>query len=170
MVEFERIIMNWRRISPQLVRNIYDYNVRSGNKRKLSTAIALVGNPEVLFLDEPTAGMDPGARRFLWTVLADLIAANIGKCAMCMYNVNMSPTNCKWGFLIEVSKKNQANMKHWTMVTSLFNQTNFFLLSGTSIVLTTHSMEECEALCNRLVIMVNGAFRCLGSIQHLKSK
>lgn len=89
-----------------------------GNKRKLSTAIALVGNPEVLFLDEPTAGMDPGARRFLWTVLADLIAANI----------------------------------------------------GTSIVLTTHSMEECEALCNRLVIMVNGAFRCLGSIQHLKSK
>ncbi|XP_063678644.1 phospholipid-transporting ATPase ABCA3-like isoform X4 [Bolinopsis microptera] len=89
-----------------------------GNKRKLSTAIALVGNPEVLFLDEPTAGMDPNARRFLWTVLADLIAANI----------------------------------------------------GTSIVLTTHSMEECEALCNRLVIMVNGAFRCLGGIQHLKGK
>ena len=41
---------------------------------------------------------------------------------------------------------------------------------GTSIILTSHSMEECEALCNRLVIMVNGAFRCLGSIQHLKTK
>ena len=40
----------------------------------------------------------------------------------------------------------------------------------TSVVLTTHSMEECEALCTRLAIMVNGNFKCLGSIQHLKSK
>ena len=32
------------------------------------------------------------------------------------------------------------------------------------------SMEECEALCTRLAIMVNGRFKCLGSIQHLKSK
>ena len=31
-------------------------------------------------------------------------------------------------------------------------------------------MEECEALCTRLVIMVNGQFKCLGSIQHLKSR
>ena len=31
-------------------------------------------------------------------------------------------------------------------------------------------MEECEALCTRLAIMVNGTFKCLGSIQHLKSK
>ena len=33
-----------------------------------------------------------------------------------------------------------------------------------------YSMEECEALCTRLVIMVNGQFRCLGATQHLKSK
>lgn len=33
-----------------------------------------------------------------------------------------------------------------------------------------HSMEECEALCTRLAIMVNGQFKCLGSPQHLKSK
>lgn len=42
--------------------------------------------------------------------------------------------------------------------------------SGKSIVLTSHSMEECEALCTRLAIMVNGEFKCLGSTQHLKNK
>lgn len=36
--------------------------------------------------------------------------------------------------------------------------------------LSTHSMEECEALCTRLAIMVNGSFKCLGSTQHLKNK
>jgi ATP-binding cassette subfamily A (ABC1) protein 1 len=39
-----------------------------------------------------------------------------------------------------------------------------------SIVLTSHSMEECEALCTKLVIMVNGKFKCIGSLQHLKSR
>ena len=39
-----------------------------------------------------------------------------------------------------------------------------------SVVLTTHSMEECEALCSRVGIMVMGKFRCLGSVQHLKAK
>ena len=38
------------------------------------------------------------------------------------------------------------------------------------VILTSHSMEECEALCTRLVIMVNGKFKCLGSPQHLKAK
>ncbi|XP_046858898.1 phospholipid-transporting ATPase ABCA3-like [Xenia sp. Carnegie-2017] len=87
-----------------------------GNKRKLSTAIALVGNPPIVFLDEPTTGMDPGARRFLWNYLTTVIR------------------------------------------------------EGRSIVLTSHSMEECEALCTQLAIMVNGKFKCLGGIQHLKSK
>lgn len=32
------------------------------------------------------------------------------------------------------------------------------------------SMEECEALCTRMAIMVNGRFRCLGSVQHLKNR
>ncbi|XP_062888600.1 phospholipid-transporting ATPase ABCA1-like isoform X1 [Mobula hypostoma] len=87
-----------------------------GNKRKLSTAIALIGCPPVIFLDEPTTGMDPKARRFLW--------------------------NC----ILSVIKE------------------------GRSVVLTSHSMEECEALCTRMAIMVNGRFRCLGSVQHLKSR
>lgn len=38
------------------------------------------------------------------------------------------------------------------------------------VILTTHSMEECEALCGRVGIMVSGGLRCLGSVQHLKSK
>ncbi|XP_013414368.2 LOW QUALITY PROTEIN: ATP-binding cassette sub-family A member 1-like [Lingula anatina] len=87
-----------------------------GNRRKLSTAIALIGNPPVIFLDEPTTGMDPKARRFLW--------------------------NC---------------------ITSI-------LKDGRSVILTSHSMEECEALCGRIGIMVNGRFRCMGSVQHLKNR
>lgn len=42
--------------------------------------------------------------------------------------------------------------------------------SGKCVILTSHSMEECEALCTRLAIMVNGNFKCLGSTQHLKNK
>jgi ABC-type multidrug transport system ATPase subunit len=87
-----------------------------GNKRKLGVAVALVGDPEILLLDEPTTGMDPGSRRFLWNVILRL--AQGGRC----------------------------------------------------IVLTTHSMEECEALCTRLTIMVNGKLQCLGSPQHLKDR
>ncbi|GJQ88081.1 hypothetical protein Trydic_g13093 [Trypoxylus dichotomus] len=87
-----------------------------GNKRKLSAAIALIGDPAVVFLDEPTAGMDPATKRNLWNTLCRI--RDNGKC----------------------------------------------------LVLTSHSMEECEALCTRLAIMVNGAFKCLGSTQHLKSK
>ncbi|KAG7263275.1 hypothetical protein CRUP_000329, partial [Coryphaenoides rupestris] len=86
-----------------------------GNKRKLSTAMALIGCPPVIFLDEPTTGMDPKARRFLWDCILSIIR------------------------------------------------------DGRSVVLTSHSMEECEALCTRMAIMVNGRFKCLGSIQHLKS-
>jgi ATP-binding cassette subfamily A (ABC1) protein 3 len=112
------------------------FGYSGGNKRKLSTAIALIGNPPIVFLDEPTTvctfgdtadfrwlilltffqGMDPGSRRFIWNTLQDVVAA------------------------------------------------------GRSIVLTSHSMEECEALCTRVAIMVNGQFQCLGSVQHIKSK
>lgn len=87
-----------------------------GNKRKLSTALALIGHPVVVYLDEPTTGMDPGAKRCLWNVVSNL-------------------------------RK-----------------------TGKTIVLTSHSMDECEALCTRLVIMVNGEFKCIGSVQHLKNK
>lgn len=86
-----------------------------GNKRKLSLAIALVGDPRVLFLDEPSTGMDPEARRHMWTVIE------------------------------KVSKHR-------------------------SVLLISHSMEEVEALCSRVGVMVSGRMQCLGSSQHLKSK
>lgn len=87
-----------------------------GIKRKLNTAIAFLGNPSVVYLDEPTAGLDPGAKRKIWNAISE-----------------------------ERS-------------------------SGKTIVLTTHSMDECEALCSRIAIMVSGEFRCLGSMQQLKNK
>uniref|UniRef100_A0A8B9W0A7 P-type phospholipid transporter n=1 Tax=Anas zonorhyncha TaxID=75864 RepID=A0A8B9W0A7_9AVES len=87
-----------------------------GNKRKLSTAIALIGCPPLILLDEPTTGMDPQSRRLLWDSIVSV------------------------------------------------------LRDGRAVVLTSHSMEECEALCTRLAIMVNGTFKCLGTIQQLKYK
>lgn len=56
-----------------------------------------------------------------------------------------------------------ARRNLWNVVSKVRNE-------GKTIVLTSHSMEECEALCTRLSIMVNGEFKCLGSIQHLKNK
>ena len=87
-----------------------------GNKRKLSVALAMIGDPKILFLDEPSTGMDPGARHALWNAIMEIQA------------------------------------------------------KGTSVILTSHSMEECEALCSRLAIMVNGQFQCIGAVQHLRSR
>ena len=89
-----------------------------GNKRKLCVAIAMIGNPAVVFLDEPSTGMDPEARRFMWNVIS------------------------------KISRERKQS----------------------SIILTTHSMEEAEALATKMGIMVNGNLKCLGTSQHIKSK
>ena len=44
-------------------------NLSGGNKRKLALAMALIGNSKIIFLDEPTSGMDAVSRRSLWTIL-----------------------------------------------------------------------------------------------------
>ncbi|KAJ0400729.1 hypothetical protein ATCC90586_003403 [Pythium insidiosum] len=88
-----------------------------GNKRKVSTAIALMGSPRIIFLDEPSTGVDPSSRRKMWDVIAAVCAEK---------------ESC--------------------------------------VVLTTHSMEECEALCTRVGILVSGKLKCLGSVEHLKQK
>ncbi|KAG0532309.1 hypothetical protein BDA96_04G097300 [Sorghum bicolor] len=86
-----------------------------GMKRRLSVAISLIGDPKVVYMDEPSSGLDPASRRALW-------------------NAVMS------------AKENRA------------------------IILTTHSMEEAEALCDRIGIMVNGSLQCIGNSKELKAK
>ena len=89
-----------------------------GNKRKLTVAIALICNPPIILLDEPSTGMDPEARRHMWKVI---------------YNVSL-------------------NKKEST------------------IIMTTHSMEEAESLCKKIGILVDGKFKCLGTSDEIKIK
>ncbi|GLE02420.1 hypothetical protein PINS_up011258 [Pythium insidiosum] len=51
-------------------------SLSGGNKRKLSVAIAMIGSPSILFLDEPSTGMDPVSRRFMWDVISEISTYN----------------------------------------------------------------------------------------------
>ena len=89
-----------------------------GNKRKLSVAIAMLCSPPIILLDEPSTGMDPEARRFMWSIIHKI--STMGR--------------------------------------------------KSSIIMTTHSMDEAETLCKRMGIMVNGEFVCLGRANEIKNK
>eukprot|EP00854_Cymbomonas_tetramitiformis_P016874 gene16874-20046_t len=56
----------------------------------------------------------------------------------------------------------QARRQVWMAVKSF--------LKGRAVMLTTHLMEECEALCDRVAILVRGRIACLGTVQRLKSR
>ena len=86
-----------------------------GMMQRLSIARAMMHDPQVLFLDEPSAGLDPQTRLLLWEIVRE-------------YN-------------------------H----------------SGKTILLTTHNMEEADALCNRLAIIDHGRVIAIGTPQELKS-
>lgn len=58
----------------------------------------------------------------------------------------------------------------WKVISDMVDGGNVPEEERTSVILTTHSMEECEALCPRIAIMANGKLRCLGSAQHLKTR
>lgn len=85
-----------------------------GWQRKLSIAMALIANPRILFLDEPTLGLDILSRRELWAMIEQL-------------------------------------------------------KETTTIVLTTHYLEEAESLCDRICIMKDGDVKALGTVEELLS-
>jgi ATP-binding cassette, subfamily A (ABC1), member 3 len=58
----------------------------------------------------------------------------------------------------------------WNLVSDIIAGHGLHSKDRPSVILTTHNMEECEALCPRIGIMANGKLRCLGSAQHLKNK
>ena len=89
-----------------------------GNKRKLSVAISMISNPPIILLDEPSTGMDPEARRYMWSVIHKMSTKGI----------------------------------------------------KSSVIMTTHSMDEAETLCKRIAIMVNGEFVCFGKADQIKQK
>ncbi|XP_057868703.2 ABC transporter A family member 7 [Cryptomeria japonica] len=86
-----------------------------GMKRRLSVAISLIGDPQVVYMDEPSTGLDPASRSKLWNV-------------------------------VKQAKHERA------------------------IILTTHSMEEAEVLCDRLGIFVDGQLQCIGNSRELKAR
>jgi len=87
----------------------------NGQKRQVQFAMAVVGRPKLLFLDEPTVGLDLPSREMMWAMLRELIR------------------------------------------------------EGSSIVLTTHYLEEAEALADRVVVLAKGRTIAAGTVNELRS-
>ncbi len=92
----------------------YTVNLSGGQRQRLALGLALLNRPQILLLDEPTTGLDPNARREVWSILRDL-------------------------------KKRQQ----------------------TSLILTTHYMEEAEQLCDYIVIIDHGVILKEGTLRDL---
>ncbi|KAL6725312.1 hypothetical protein Aduo_007373 [Ancylostoma duodenale] len=88
-----------------------------GQRRKISVGLALLAPTRIIILDEPTAGIDPKARREIWEVLSMMRDS-----------------------------------------------------SESALLLTSHSMDECEALCSRIAILQKGRMIAIGTSQQLKSR
>ena len=95
-------------------RKSYVVNLSGGQRQRLALGLALLNNPRVLLLDEPTTGLDPNARHEVWDILRKL-------------------------------KKE----------------------SGTSLILTTHYMEEAEKLCDYIIIIDHGKILRQGTLSQL---
>ncbi len=87
-----------------------------GQQRRAQFALALAGNPEILFLDEPTTGLDVDARQTLWKTISGLVR------------------------------------------------------EGCAVVLTTHYLEEAEALATRVSVLARGRIVAAGSVQQIRAR
>jgi ABC-2 type transport system ATP-binding protein len=95
-------------------RKSFVVNLSGGQRQRLALGIALLNNPSIMLLDEPTTGLDPNARREIWDILLRLRDR-----------------------------------------------------SGTSMILTTHYMEEAETLCDYIIIMDQGSILREGTLGQL---
>ena len=93
--------------------NSYAENLSGGQRQRLSIAAALVHNPKIFFMDEPTTGLDPQARRNLWDLVRHIQS------------------------------------------------------KGTTVIMTTHYMDEAQLLCDRVAIMDNGVIIALDTPKQL---
>ncbi|EQA81137.1 ABC transporter ATP-binding protein [Leptospira alstonii] len=91
----------------------YVGNLSGGQRQRLALGVSILNYPEILFLDEPTTGLDPGARRDVWKILDRLRQ------------------------------------------------------DKTTMILTTHYMEEAETLCERIIIMDKGRILDQGTLSDL---
>jgi ABC-2 type transport system ATP-binding protein len=94
-------------------RRALTHTLSGGQRRRLDVALGIVGRPELLFLDEPTTGFDPEARREFWQLVRELAT------------------------------------------------------SGTTIVLTTHYLDEAEELANRVGVIANGTMLAVATPEEL---
>lgn len=88
-------------------------SLSGGERRRLDLAMATLGRPELLFMDEPTTGLDPASRQATWELVRQM------------------------------------------------------LLGGTTVVMTTHYLEEAEALADRVMIMADGVVHAEGTVAEI---
>jgi len=113
--DYAERIMSFSKIEEH--RHKYPHELSGGTRRKLCILLALICYSNKIMLDEPTSGMDPATRHYIWNILKSYI-------------------------------RNEKS----------------------SLIITTHSMEEAELLCHRIAILVNGTMKCIGSANHIKMK
>lgn len=157
-----------------------------GMKRRLSVAIALVGDPLVVYLDEPSTGLDPASRQALPCYPTHHMSrASLGPCLAWFMPTHLQQADPLLAVLYLGSTQCQyfntclqsCHSKLLQPPLTLPIQTPTHALTrrrllwevikkarrDKAVVLTTHSMEEAEALCDRLGIFVGGGLQCLGN-------